>query len=101
MRAVLKILDLSFRLMALTRSRIAAILVTPSLMLARVLLHGGADVVGDVLCILAAGGIVQSGNARQCGICSISGQWLVDRIGFVELDNVVACSAAKYQQIQQ
>ena len=42
------------------------------------LLHGGADVVGHVLRVLAVRGVVQAGNAGQSGVGSVGA--MVDRV---------------------
>ena len=64
------------------------------------LLHGGADVVGDVLRVLAFAGVVQACDAGQGEVSRVGRQALV-RGGFVEFDDVVTRSAAEHQQVEQ
>ena len=64
------------------------------------LLHGGTDVVGDVLRVFAFAGVVQACDAGQGEVCGVGRQALV-RGGFVEFDDVVPGSAAEDQQVEQ
>ena len=56
---------------------------------ARVRLHGGANVIGDVLRVFAAAAVLQFGQTRQGVVGCIGWQGFV-RVFAVELDDVVA-----------
>ena len=67
---------------------------------ARVRLHGAADFVGHILRVLAIGVVLDTVEALQREISSISWQRLV-RALFVMLDDVIASCLAENQQVKQ
>mmetsp|Transcript_21674 Transcript_21674/g.84431 ORF Transcript_21674/g.84431 Transcript_21674/m.84431 type:complete len:640 (+) Transcript_21674:4098-6017(+) len=68
---------------------------------AGMLLHRGAQVVGDVLRVLAAGAAVQAREAGQRAVGRIGRQGLVRALAEVGRHQVVAGSTAEDQQVQQ
>src|SRR3990167_6839142 len=64
-------------------------------------LHGRAHVVGHVLGVFAAGGIVQTGQAGQGLVGGVGRQRFVVLVLVVGFDDVVAGRAAEHQQVEQ